>query len=601
MALTSALLGQILTAWGIGPKAELLKRLASEGGGGGSTAGNSNVIFRPGLATAAPNYATWPEVEAAVVAASSACDLYFDTSNAPCVIPANADLDGRYLTRLLGASDSVIGFGFGDTVTVMSGAKLRNIRQVAENLVFEGVIATPVFVASSPHIFAVGFGGGFRLLAGSTAPFYRVDPGALGIVTSDLGGVFDNSLAPAVPIVDASGAGFFALVVTRAINGNPGCIKGAGLTPFILVHDASTNALEAAVYATGFAPTSPGSTDIPLDHAEGEFYDDTKVGPPYIPAPPNAFNVQLALDAIKGLLPATAPRNVIVFDPAIPFSAGNVYKTWPEVQAVGSAARGPLTIMFHPGCVMTAPGLSYYDNLLLIGTGGNGLNPTPIQTDNSGWNMAAVGLEIRDLDVLVKANAVAPFEGGSATSLVTLSGTTRITVDATSLAVAFSFHGGDPGVQTARVVLRDHARLVTSVGKAVIGVFDAGPGTAGLELEAYDQAVIETNTIDYGGTGGISATESGGGKIDPVQFSPNPLVASVLGTFQKVVQPADLDLVPVPHGLKSKYVVVEVYDSADTSQNVASGRVTLVDEDNLTVDLAPFGVRAGPWTILVRR
>ena len=69
MALTSALLYQILTAWGVGPKADLLKRLASEGSGGGGGGGGGvgyNAVLRPGAPSSGNAFATEAEVLAAI-------------------------------------------------------------------------------------------------------------------------------------------------------------------------------------------------------------------------------------------------------------------------------------------------------------------------------------------------------------------------------------------------------------------------------------------------------------------------------------------------------------------------------------------------------
>lgn len=579
-------------------------RRLPESSGSGGPGFSSEVIFRPGAPTAPPNYATWAEVETQVNLASGACTVYFDASFAPCVVPATANLLGRGLVTLEGARQSPAALGGGTLVTVLSGAKFNRVRRVVDNLIFEGQLATPLFTFNPLDIMEVATGAGFRLLAGSTASFWKFAAQPNGMLIN-FGAVFDNTAVPAVPVIDVTDPGaLLLLVVTDGINATNASIVGAGATPAILVHDASISAAQAAAsFLPGFAPFVPGANDVQIARAEGTGYDDTLVAPPFIAAPPNAFNVQLALDAIKGLLPATAAgRNVIVFDPGIPVGAGNVYKTWPEVQAVASATRGPLTIEIYPNAVLTTPGLNYSDNLLLIGVGFFGPNPTPIETDNTGWNMTADGLEIRDLQVTVKANATAPFEGGNAGCETVLSGTTKIIVDPTSAAPAFSFHGGAPGPDVQRLILRDQARLVTPAGAQIpVSCF----GNASLEVFAYDQAVVEDGTIAFGGTGTFTPRQGTGASFSPKQTpSLMPLGVPVMGTYVEEITPGPAPIT-ITHNLKSKFCVVELYNNNDIAvpcdTSAATGaKVTAIDIDKIELDLSFFAADPG-WHVVVRR
>ena len=525
----------------------LLSRMNNRAtGGGGGGGANATIIFRPGPASTGPYYQTWAEVEAAVAAVGGDCTVVFDASSASITIPATANLDGHYLVNLAGGSGGVNAppvVATATIATVMSGAKFHNVRSVTDNIIFEGALTTPLFVMDDPgRLLSVEFGAGFRLLMGATSPFYTVTPGTPAFLRVDLGGLFDNSAVPGVPIVDASSVvpgSAFGLIVTRAINAQPASIKGSPGTLFLFVHDASTNqqqATDPGGYATGFTPPFPGGNDVFFDTAEGVRYDDLKQLPAFDPVAPNAYNVQKALDKIKLLLPATASQNVIVFDHTVGASFGNVYKTWPEVQAAASAANGPLTIMFVPNCVMTTPGLDYTDNLLLIGDGGYGPNPTPIIMDNqtggipANWNMLAVSIEIRDLAITTRTSDTAPFEGGSAGCQVLLSGTTTIQNDPTSLARSFSFHGSPgPGpTQVARITLKDQARLIESVLPIVVSADTGGGSTASFELYAYDQSVVEENTIDYQATGGLITDQGDGAVIEPVQFAPPLLTVGLI-------------------------------------------------------------------------
>ena len=494
---------------------QLLGSLQSRGVG-------NTIIFRPGAPTAAPYYATWSEIETEVALVDGDATLVFDNSLAPLVIPANANLDGHNLLVMEGGNDNMVGGG--TIVTVMSGAKLRRIREVT-GMIPQGIIHTPVFDIANGSVLTLSFGAVLKLLPGSTAPFWAITPGFFGVLRADLGGGVDNSLAPTIPIIDATAAAGFALIVTRLIQVKTAApfnrvFLGAGATPITFIHDASANAANFASVSSGFQPISVGApnfNDVFMDQAEGVAYDDLRVAPPYIAAGDHAFNVQLALDAIKGLLPATAfSGNVIVFDPAIPVSMGNVYKTWPEVQAAGTAAHGPLTIMFMPGCVMTAPGLNYSDNLLMIGYGGFGPNPTPITTAG-GWNMSIVNLEIRDLDIVTGNLVTAPFEGGNAGCQLTLSGTTRISTTLGS-SVAISLHGS-PGVPDAqRIILRDQARLITPVGGAPSVLGSGGlAGGAHVEIFAYEQAVVEPNSMSIANVEPTIARQSDGASISTTQ------------------------------------------------------------------------------------
>lgn len=603
MAANQALLSAVGTQLGTShPVYLLLSRLTRTQGSGGSP-GGVDIVFRPGAPSTGPFFATWAEVETAIAAAGSVCTLWFDGSLASCVIPNTANVDGKSFLTMMGASDTVTAFGGGTIVTVQSGAKFKNVRSVSANLGFEGVITTPVFEFDTGKIFTVELDSGFKLLAGSTSAFIKVAPGETLLVRVDLGSYFDNQLVPAIPVVDATAAANFALFVTRAINAAPGSFQGAGATFLFFIHDASTNANDAANYTTGFAPLSPNANDIFFDKSEGLFYDDLRVAPPFIGAPPHAYNAQLAFDAIKGLLPATAAgRNVIVFNPGIPVSAGNVYKTWAEVQAVASATRGPLTIEIYPNAVLTAPGLNYPDGLKLTGVGFFGPNPTPIETDNSGWNMAADGLEIHNLEVTVKANATAPFEGGNAGCETVLSGTTKIIVDPTSLAAAFSFHGGAPGPDIQRLILRDQARLVAPAGpQVVVNCF----GNTTLNVFAYDQSVVEDGAIVFGGIGSFVARQGTGAKFSPNQTpSLLPLGAPVMGTYVEEITP---DPVPITinHNLQSKFCVVELYNNNDVAvpcdTSAATGaKVTVIDVNTVELDLSFFTADPG-WHVVVRR
>lgn len=564
----------------------------------------SDIIFRPGAPTAPPYYATWPEVETQVNLAAGAITVYFDASAAPVVVPANANLLGNGLITLGGASQSPAALGGGTIVTVLDGAQFNRVRRVVDNLIFEGQLTTPVFNFNPLDIMEVSTGSGFRLLAGSTSGFWKFAAQPNGLLV-DFGALFDNTAVPAVPVIDVTDPGaLLLLVVTDGINATPASIKGGGANGAILVHDSSISAASAtSSFLTGFAPFVPGANDVQISRAEGTSYDDLLVAPPFIAAPPNAYNVQLALDAIKGLLPATASgRNVIVFDPSIPVSAGNVYKTWAEVQGVAATTRGPLTIEIYPNAILTAPGLNYPDGLKLTGVGFFGPNPTPIETDNSGWNMSADGLEIHNLRVVVKANGTAPFDGGNAGCETVLSGTTEIVVDATSLAPAFSFHGGAPGPDVQRLILRDQAKLVTPAGvNRPVNCF----GNASLEVFAYDQAVVEDNAIAFGGIGTFTPRQGTGASFSPNQApSLLPLGVPVMGTYVEEITP-DPAPITITHNLRSMFCVVELYNNnnvavpCDTSA-ATGAKVTAIDVNTVELDLSFFTADPG-WHVVVRR
>ena len=80
-------------------------------------------------------------------------------------------------------------------------------------------------------------------------------------------------------------------------------------------------------------------------------------------------------------------------------------------------------------------------------------------------------------------------------------------------------------------------------------------------------------------------------------FNMRGITVTTTESFFKVFTDADAPVVSVEHNLGHKYAVVQVFNNSD--KMVMPDDITLVDDDNLTVDLTSFGTLTGQWRIVV--
>lgn len=228
-------------------------------GGGGSAASDDGVIYRPGGVSSGNVLATAAEVAAACLAAHGALTVYVDPSLSPtpgvAVMPAGVVWEGAGRLKIepyafTSASTPVLG--------VEDGAQIRDVLSFGGNLVIASrcTSAPPLaWPTVQGPIVRVGGNVQWYLDAVATEPFVRVPPGGGMVIVFDGASGFDNSAAPAVPVVDV-GAG--ANMIVPLANRNPFAttpsqfLMGAGAT-ITFARDATA------------APSSlvgPGVTDV---------------------------------------------------------------------------------------------------------------------------------------------------------------------------------------------------------------------------------------------------------------------------------------------------------------------------------------------------
>ena len=85
--------------------------------------------------------------------------------------------------------------------------------------------------------------------------------------------------------------------------------------------------------------------------------------------------------------------------------------------------------------------------------------------------------------------------------------------------------------------------------------------------------------------------------IDPASIVPLPPISDF--SFLLAFTNADLSggILNVAHNLGATYVVVSVFDN--NNLQITPDEITLVDDNNLTVDLTTFGAIAGTWRVVV--
>lgn len=96
------------------------------------------IIYRPGVPSAGPAVATWPEVQAAIKAADGAITVFCDNSVSPCVVPGSTGVtscDGAVTIAALYPQVNVVDNSLWQTtLTIQDGATLDRLRTIGRGL-----------------------------------------------------------------------------------------------------------------------------------------------------------------------------------------------------------------------------------------------------------------------------------------------------------------------------------------------------------------------------------------------------------------------------------------------------------------------------------
>jgi hypothetical protein len=207
--------------------------------GGGSGVDPDAIIFRPGLPSSGPFFATWPEVRAAANLNGGAAAVYVDPSGGgPLVVPVGPVLDGRGALSLVPIADS-----FNPTVlTIADGAQIANLGDITGTLVLESSSTTVpalTFDYANAPLFRMSDGAGLRLTAAATLPFVIVPAGGQFGLATNRGVSLDQSAAPPVPIFDLIGNAQMLLFATEQLNSSSGIIRGGPAAALQTLYDGT--------------------------------------------------------------------------------------------------------------------------------------------------------------------------------------------------------------------------------------------------------------------------------------------------------------------------------------------------------------------------
>jgi hypothetical protein len=152
----------------------------------------SEVVFRPGVPTAAPAYETWPEVLAAVHATPVPVSVFVDSSNGEAHVPAASGSSDLLGTTTIDAFNN----DAQDSLFIDDGATLHNVLALGNGLAVN-VLSTSLPAFSWPtnasfHIYA-----GSSVARVGTAPAVSVGAGdTLSVYLVDTSSIDSNSGAP---------------------------------------------------------------------------------------------------------------------------------------------------------------------------------------------------------------------------------------------------------------------------------------------------------------------------------------------------------------------------------------------------------------------
>jgi hypothetical protein len=262
----------------------------------GSSGAPSAIIFRPGVATAAPAFETWAEIQTAIAAADDAVVVYVDSSNAAAHVTAD--------TGTTSCAGAVVLAGFtqgqnndsgalANILTIDDGATLDRLRGItgflevvcnsrtADSLTFTQT-------ATDFDTLLISFGGQLRMASTATIPAIQTT-GVLGITLFGL--VTFGTPGGSHPVVNVADGATLQIAAYSTANVTAASIEGTAAAVLSYLHD-DTNPLPTfasflgslnedraslAQWATpsaGVTASRPTSTNSQV----GQIFYDTTIG-----------------------------------------------------------------------------------------------------------------------------------------------------------------------------------------------------------------------------------------------------------------------------------------------------------------------------------
>lgn len=276
--------------------------IANGGGGGGSSCTQRSIIWRPGGVAACDVVTTWAAVEAKILAAQGAIEVFVDTSIVnPAPIPSTAD------TECFGAvvlSPLVSNIGSGAQISVADGGRLKNLFTVRGAISLVGAPTVRPFIEQTlpGTIFICREGGNITLDLGATVPAIHL-AGTFCEVAAFEGGSYTNASGnPALAIVsvDPGLTALHAIISQAGTSGPPSypanMFSGPVGTTLIQIYDSSAEPVVQPNFLGAVVP-------LPMSYGSGTVYNDSTVPIPSL----GVDTVQAAIDVLKVQVAALIP------------------------------------------------------------------------------------------------------------------------------------------------------------------------------------------------------------------------------------------------------------------------------------------------------
>ena len=558
-----------------GPLADALRELAQAVGGPTPTPTGNGVVFRPGLPTSAPYYATWPEVQAIVALEQGDVVVYVDNSNAPAVVTGSAAQNNGF-GRLVISPAMYAFVGPLIQLEIADGASIDNMRAFIGPLkVVSGRTnaSPPPLAHSGVNVVLLAMGAQLELLGTATKPFVEIASGETFALGMEQGaGVSNAAVGPAVPFAEMltgmAGPAVHAWFTFAGFQWQgAGIVKGGANAIFQYVHDLSSGGVDVSAIVGG--------------------------------------------QVSRQLLDSSSD---ITFKPGAPATSlgATEFAVWSDVlanlpSAGASSHRGPLTLHFDssfaPGNVCVVPAPAVPGVLLFEGPATWKGTDSTFGTDVRLSDGVQLGdsLVFQDLNLEI-LNTVTP--------VIASVSDVEVRFDSVKIDVVGTqpFFGVSTRAGVGRLILRGRSAFNSGVCASVSG---AG---ARLDIDAYDRSRIAANTLDYPANTVGDIRLDGAARLDYTQLAPGfapdlpgsvPTLA-VDGTFREsFVDPGLTRTQTVVHNLSEKYVSVEIYSNLDDVEIIGVGglniaRITAITENSLDIVFtAPIIV--GTWHVVVRR
>ena len=218
------------------------------------------VVFRPGAPSNGENVATWAEVQAAIASTGGLILVIIDNALAPAIVPAGS-ITECFGKTVFSAGNSM---SAGAQLQIQDTAVIRNPSAIQYGLVVDCEALTTTPLVFDQGRFILEKGGVISNRATSLVACIRVlAPNTNFVLPLLTSGVLDNSLAPAVPVVDLDPNVQMILPILQAI-ATPllgTSIRGGVTTGLQVGHDASTPVVPQSLFAGTFG-------EFRLDRAE---------------------------------------------------------------------------------------------------------------------------------------------------------------------------------------------------------------------------------------------------------------------------------------------------------------------------------------------